>query len=154
MTSSPSGIVWHWREPDLNSYRLAKPMNFREFLNKLIIFRVQEVVFNLSISSFCPAAWFCGFQCVVFNRKHSNASYLRLSSNLSQDFKNFLFKISIFPFVIFSKVQQKIFLQIFYLDSMRICEILRVQWKRNLKGYSLEEFLSLLKKINFLHSSL
>lgn len=28
------------KKPDLNSYRLAMPMNFREFLTTLIIFRV------------------------------------------------------------------------------------------------------------------
>lgn len=109
MTSSPSGIVWHWREPDLNSYRLAKPMNFREFLNKLIIFTVQEIVFNLSISSFCQqsdcvdfSVWFLTGSTKMPPILGYHLIFHKISKILSSK--------SVFSLLLFfSEVQQKIF---------------------------------------------
>lgn len=103
---------WHYsrslalKEIDPNSYRLVMPMNFRYFLTTLIIFRVQEIVFPLLISSLCLDCESGGFQCVNFNRKYLNAVYLRLAK-LSQVPKYRLFKTNIFPFLICSELQQQ-----------------------------------------------
>ena len=85
-------------------------MNFREFLNKLIIFTVQEIVFNLSISSFCQQS-----DCVDFSVWFLTGStqmppilgYHLIFHKISKIFSS----KSVFSLLLFfSEVQQKFFL--------------------------------------------
>ena len=137
--------VWHWRDPDLNSYRLAKQMNFREFLNKLIIFRVQEIVFNLSISFFCPqgdcvdlSAWFL----TGSTQMPPILGYHLIFHKISKIFSS----KSVFSLLLWFLKYNKRFFKNFLSGVHENMWNTQGTMKKESQVYSLVEYLSLLKK--------